>query len=266
MAAWKRVHRQVLSRTRTDHGVDWLAVEELLEIRIHGQPVAVLLCTPGREGDLVAGFLAAERVIAASGDLAGVEACRGGAEEEGRVWNAVLAPGVPFDPRARRFGVVNASCGLCGAARVEDLREQAVPAPPASRPSLAWLEEAFAAMARAQDVHARTAGVHAAALLPLAGGSADVAEDVGRHNAVDKVLGARLRVGGYPLEEACALLVSGRISFEIVQKAVLGGVAVLAGAGAPTSLAVEAATTLGLALYGLVRGGRANCYTGQAEG
>lgn len=220
---------------------------------------------PGRERDLVAGFLAAEGILRHPDDLVGVEPCRDPrtGRPEPNIWNAALTEGVAFDPRTSRFGVVTAACGLCGTRTLEDL-ERRVPPPAALPPALpgGFLEQGFRRMRRTQEVFARTAGVHAAALVETAGAWLDLAEDVGRHNAVDKVLGARFLAGEYPLERPAFLLVSGRVAFEIVQKAALAGIPAVAGVGAPTSLAVEAAARWNLALFGLVRDGSANRYHG----
>lgn len=242
--------------------VEPVAAEEPLEIRVRGAAFAVLLRTPGRERDLIAGFLAAERVIRGPEDLLEVEPCLD--RENGRaaphVWNAALAEGVAFDPRAARALMVGSACGLCGIRVLEDLRAglpRAIASPPPT--SVAAMRSAFAALRARQSLFARTAGAHGAALALAAEAGvlalADVAEDVGRHNAVDKLLGAALRAGRYPLETPAWLLVSGRISYEIVQKAALAGVGGVAGVGMPTSLAVSAARACGLSLHGFVRDG-----------
>lgn len=239
-----------------------MAVEEPLEIRVRGVPIAVLLRSPGREADLVAGFLAAERVIAHAEDLAAVEACvdpeTGAAARN--VWNAALAEGVAFDPRARRFSAVSSACSLCGTATLSELEREVPPLPPPPPLDPSWLDAAYRLLRAQQKVFERTGGVHAAALVRPDGSLLDAAEDVGRHNAVDKVLGARLRAGDYPMRQPAVLLLSGRVAFELAQKAALAAVPALAGVGAPTSLAVEAARRFGLALYGLVRPDSANRY------
>lgn len=242
-----------------------VAVEEPLEIRVRGTPVAVLLRLPGREADLVAGFLAGERVISRPEDLLGVEPCLD--PETGRpepnVWNAALAEGVAFDPRRRRFGYVSSSCGLCGVTALGELQRQVPPLPAGpAEISAAFLTRAFERLHREQPVFRRTSGTHAAALVRPGGDWLDTAEDVGRHNAVDKVLGARLRGDDYPLLQPCVLLVSGRVAFEIVQKAALAGVAAVAGVGVPTHLALDAAAAFGQSLFGLVRDGGATAYAG----
>jgi len=262
------VARDRLSARGGESAADFVAVEEPLEIRVRGNPLAVLMRLPGRERDLVAGFLGSEGVLRDSGDLGPIEPCMD--LESGRpspnVWNAGLADGLAFDPRARRFGLVSSSCGLCGTRTLEDLEKimPALPRVPAALPG-GFFQKSFQQLEEKQPVFHRTAGVHAAGLFQPDGVCLDVAEDVGRHNAVDKVLGARLRRGCYPSPEPVLLLVSGRISFEIVQKAALGGVGVVAGVSAPTSLAIEGAGRFGMALFGLARGARVNRYTGAVE-
>ncbi|MDA1260097.1 MAG: formate dehydrogenase accessory sulfurtransferase FdhD, partial [Planctomycetota bacterium] len=186
------------------------------------------------------------------------------------VWNAALAEGVAFDPRASRALVVGSACGLCGTRVLEDLRDglpRAIAAPMDVEPER--LRAAFAELRSQQPLFARTAGTHGAALAFAERDGAlalhDLAEDVGRHNAADKVLGAALRSGHYPLERPAWLLVSGRISYEIVQKAALAGVGAVAGVGMPTTLAVSAARACGLILHGFVREGGGLRYAPEAD-
>ncbi len=250
---------------------DAVAVEEPLELRLRGRPLAVLLRTPGRERDLIAGFLVAEGLVEAREDLLAVEPCPD--PETGRpsphVWNVALAEGLAARPRAERLFPVSSGCGLCGARTVEALALEA-PAPPRPRrlPGPDELGCAFAALRERQRLFAATAGCHGAGLWDLArpaGELRDVAEDVGRHNAVDVVLGARFLAGEHPLTRPHALLVSGRLSFELVQKAALGGVALLAGVGMPSSLAVRAARACGVTLVGWVRDGGGWVYAEPAD-
>lgn len=242
--------------------VEAVAAEEPLEIRVRGTPLAVLLRTPGRERDLIAGYLAAEGILRGPEDLLAIEPCADPATgaPAAHVWNAALAEGVAFDPRHVRTGTVGSACGMCGALLLEDLSRAATrrPARPATSPPAAdALPRAFAELRARQALYAATGGAHGAALAALgADGSLellDVAEDVGRHNAADRVLGARLRAGEWPLERPCALLVSGRVSYEIIHKCARAGVAAAAGVGMPTSLAVRAARACGVALAAFVR-------------
>ncbi|MAW59992.1 MAG: sulfurtransferase FdhD [Planctomycetes bacterium] len=248
---------------------DWVALEEPLEVRVAGAPLAVLLRSPGRERELLAGFLASEGVLRGPEDLAAIEACRDpqSGEPEPNIWNVALAEGVAFAPERRRLLPVGSTCGLCGARTLDELERELPRAVEHGPLALAadFFARADAALRQAQETHRRTAGSHGAGLFSLDGELLGFAEDVGRHNAVDKVLGARLLAGDYPLERPAVLQVTGRISFEIVQKAAMAGLAVMAGAGAPTSLAVEAAQRLGLGLFGLVRPERANCYAGRVD-
>lgn len=245
---------------------DWVAVEEPLELRVGGQPLAVLLRMPGQERELIAGFLASEGLLRGPEDLRAIEACRDPSTQaaEPNIWNVALAPGVIFEPESRRLLPIGSTCGLCGARTIDEL-ERELPAR-VQHQSLCLAADFFArsdaALRAAQQTHRKTAGCHGAGLFSADGSLLRFAEDVGRHNAVDKVIGAELLAGEYPLEEPRILQVTGRISFEIVQKAAMAGLAVVAGAGAPTHLAVDAAQRAGLGLFGLVRADRANHYTG----
>jgi len=246
---------------------DVVAMEEPLEIRVRGTSFAVLMRTPGRERDLVAGFLAAEGLIHAKDDVTAIEPCldvQTGLPEP-NIWNVALADGVAFDPRNLRQVMVSSSCGLCGARSLNDLA-RAMPELAAGLPkqlSLPKLLHAFAQLRQAQSLFDATAGCHGVALWdPLSAEILDVAEDVGRHNAVDKLLGAQLYADAYPATKPLALLISGRISFELVQKAALAGIPMLAGVGMPTSLAVNAAKQTGQVLLGWVRDAGANVYAG----
>jgi len=267
--SWREIQKERIGIRAGDAQLDEVAVEEPLEVRVHGSALAVLMRTPGREEDLIAGFLASEGVVAGSTDIAGVAPCAHleTGEPEPHIWNAVLAPGVQFDPRERRFGAVSASCGLCGTRTLEDLERQLPDlSPPPASIREGFLVKAFDDLRAAQTLFRKTGGTHGAALVDFDTSTLlEVAEDVGRHNAVDKVLGARLRSGDYPVQNPSALLVSGRISYEIIQKAALAAVGSVAGIGAPTSLAVDAAKAAGLTLVGMVKGGTANRYAGSID-
>jgi FdhD protein len=262
----------VRRRTRRDA----LAAEEPLEIRVvpaealrggrvppaGGHRVAVTMRTPGHDFELAAGFLFAEGVIAAGADVAAVSYCTDG-EQRYNVVNVVLAPGAPFDPAAlsRNF-YTTSSCGVCGKASIEAALGPACPR--ISDPVTVDAETLLALPGRlraAQAVFERTGGLHAAALFTAGGELLRVREDVGRHNALDKLLGASLLEGGVPLAGR-VVLASGRLSFELVQKAARAGVPVLAGVSAPSSLAVELAAGAGVTLVGFLREGRFNVYAG----
>lgn len=242
--------------------VEAVATEEPLEIRVRGQTFAVLLRTPGRERDLIAGFLASEGILQSADDLRAIEPCppAAGALPDDAAWNVALAEGLSVDP-ARARGLVGSSCGTCGTRMLADLQRALPrrPGPPAPLPDLAALQRVFAEVRRRQPTFQLTAGTHGAGLAEILpdGGLLllDTAEDVGRHNAADKLLGAQLRAGNWPLARPLLLLVSGRISHEIVHKCALAGAAAVAGVGMPTSLAVRGARVAGIRLLGFVRDG-----------
>ncbi len=242
--------------------VDLVAVEEPLEIRLAGDPLAVTMRTPGEDRFLALGFLFAEGVIASVDDVGSAAHCgRPGDEGYGNVIDVVPAPGVTLDPSrlegTRRGTLTTASCGVCGRRSIDDLiarvgvvdAEIVVP-----REVLASAPER---LEEGQARFAHTGGMHAAAASSATGETIALAEDVGRHNAVDKVLGHLLheRAG------ASILAVSGRVSFEIVQKAAAARIPVIAAVSAPTSLAVDLAERAGITLAAFVRGGRLNVYT-----
>ncbi|HEU0016599.1 MAG TPA: formate dehydrogenase accessory sulfurtransferase FdhD [Longimicrobium sp.] len=254
-------------RTRDDA----LAVEEPLEIRVDladGQShrVSVTMRTPGADFELAAGFLFGEGLIAGPGALASLRYCTDGGQQQYNVVTAALAPGAPFDPAslARNF-YATSSCGVCGKASIEAAMGPAcarVGPGPVIPPEL--LVSLPARLRAEQKVFDRTGGLHAAAHFSPGGGLVRVREDVGRHNALDKLVGAALLAGELPLADA-VVLVSGRLSFELVQKAARAGVTVLAGVSAPSSLAVELAEQVGMTLAGFVREPGFNVYTGGAR-
>ncbi|OII63696.1 sufurtransferase FdhD [Streptomyces sp. CC53] len=248
---------------------DTLVAEEPLEIRLNGKPLAVTMRTPGDDFALAVGFLVSEGVLAAPSDVRNVAYCAGATEDGRNTYNVVdvrLAPEVPVpDITLERNVYTTSSCGLCGKASLDAVRTTTrFPLEAARSPVrvgvevLAGLPERLRA---AQRVFERTGGLHAAALFSQDGELLDVREDVGRHNAVDKVVGRALREGLLPLDRT-VLLVSGRASFELAQKAVMAGVPVLAAVSAPSSLAVDLAAEAGLTLVGFLRGGDMNVYAG----
>lgn len=247
---------------------DAVAAEEPLEIRLawgeRVQRLAVTMRTPGHDADLAVGFLAGEGVVQQPADV--VEAfhtpLQGGTADP-NVVVVRLAEGVRFDAsRLERHVYTTSSCGVCGKASLEAVRAIRGPdLPDGPRLAPETIHALPAALRRAQAAFDQTGGLHAAALFDAAGALLVVREDVGRHNAVDKVVGAFLRAGaGVPVESV--LLVSGRASFELVQKAVAAGIPILAAVGAPSSLAVDLAADAGLTLVGFVRDGRFNVYAG----
>jgi FdhD protein len=234
---------------RRDDGVtDEVAVEEPLELRVDGEPLAVTMRTPGHDEELAAGFLHGE------GLLAGPPAFRPTLDA-----NTVDVRGpLARDPGARRF-YTTSSCGVCGKGALAEVAVHAAPLPAGPRVPrgvLAGLPERLE-----QPEFARTGGLHATGLFDERGALLLVREDVGRHNAMDKVVGRALLDGEAPLHDRL-LCVSGRLSFELVQKATVAGAPVLVGVGAPTSLAVTLAADRGLTLCGFARGGRLNVYAG----
>ena len=241
-----------------EHRADLLAVEEPLEIRVDGAPLAVTMRTPGNDIDLAAGFLFSEGLLPRLDDVHEIRMC------DENVAAVTLAPGrtLAGGPAARGF-LTTSACGVCGKDSIEAIRVRSafdLAADPVlvSPAVLAGLPDRLRA---AQRVFSRTGGLHAAGLFTADGTLLALREDVGRHNAVDKVAGWALRGGLLPLA-GHILLVSGRVSFELVQKAVMMGVPVLAAVSAPSSLAAALAGETGLTLVGFLRGETMNVYAG----
>ncbi len=268
--ARRRVLRLTLADQPGEPRADLLAAEEPLGIRIGGQPVSLTMRTPGDDIDLTAGWLFSEGLIAGQADIASIRICdgtrcgHGEHEATGNVAEVTLRPGLELRPDQRRAFLTSSACGVCGKTSIGELlvpglydlsQDESL----VSASVLAGLPDALRA---AQRVFERTGGLHAAGLFTAAGDLVTVREDVGRHNAVDKVVGWALRAGRLPLS-GCVLLVSGRASFELVQKAVLAGVPVLAAVSAPSSLAADLAGEAGLTLVGFLRGQSMNVYAGQ---
>jgi FdhD protein len=246
---------------------DMLAVEEPLEIRVGGEPLTVTMRTPGDDIDLAAGFLFCEGIVAGASDLISIRICGapGGAPDAEANVADVRLTGHAQDAAAllRRSFLTTSACGICGKESIETVRTRA--AYDVSADDVAVDPAALLRMPDrlrdAQRVFARTGGLHAAGLFTAAGDLIALREDVGRHNAVDKVVGWALRAGRLPLH-GCVLVVSGRASFELVQKALMAGVPVLAAVSAPSSLAAELADETGMTLAGFVRGSSMNIYAG----
>lgn len=247
---------------------DALAAEEPLELRVAGKPLAVTMRTPGNDVELAHGFLLSEGVISSAADVFSARYCDS-VDDTGRntynVLDLALADGVPLpDTGVERNFYTTSSCGVCGKAALDAVKlktrfppgESTFAVPPEV---LSGLPDALRAK---QRVFASTGGLHAAALFGADGTLLAVREDVGRHNAVDKVLGWALLENRVPLSN-CGLLVSGRASFELVQKAAMAGVPMLAAVSAPSSLAVELAEENGITLIGFLRGASMNLYTGE---
>lgn len=243
--------------------------EEPLEIRVaapgrNSERVAITMRTPGHDFELAVGFLLAEGILDPAA-LRAVRYCVEAGEQLHNVVTVDLAAPVTLE-RARRFNV-SASCGVCGSASVDELAERCTRLPAGPQVPASVLLELPDALRRAQPVFDATGGVHAAGLFSAAGACLAVREDVGRHNAVDKLLGwqvlaAHGRDAPAPDAAPVALVVSGRVSFEIVQKAAVGRLPIIVAVSAPSSLAVETARRLGVTLLAFARGERANVYAG----
>jgi FdhD protein len=242
--------------------LDTLAVEEPLEIRVGKHSIAVTMRTPGHDFELAAGFLYGEGVIAGRQDIQQISYCTPPDQpQQYNIVNVHLAHGVAFDPqRFSRHVYTTSSCGICGKTSLDQVRA-ALPAKPLARfvPTDDLLVSLPEKLRQAQVIFGKTGGLHAAALFDAQGKLRLLREDVGRHNAVDKLVGALLMDKALPAPDTI-LMVSGRASFELVQKALMAGIPALAAVGAPTSLAVDLAREFGLTLIGFLRGDRFNLY------
>ncbi len=237
------------TRVRYDGGEDEVAVEDPLEIRVEGEPLAVTMRTPGHDEELALGFLYTEGLIDGSREA--------GLTEDLAANTVEVAGPLIRDPSRRRF-YTTSSCGVCGKGAIEEVlvASRALPeGPVVARSLLAKLPQRLD-----QPGFARTGGLHATGLFDADGELLHSREDVGRHNAMDKVVGRALLDGDVPLGERM-LCVSGRLSFELVQKAAVAGAPILVGVGAPSSLAITLADERGITLCGFARGERVNVYT-----
>ena len=237
-----------------------------MEVRVQGPgqtavPVAVTMRTPGADFELAAGFLFTEGLIERSDDVLRISYCEDLPPEEQQYNVVTVEVAGAFDAEAigRNF-VATSSCGVCGKATLDDVQVHCRPLAPGPEVDAGAILAMPEALRGRQAVFGRTGGLHAAGLFAADGSLRSVREDVGRHNAVDKVVGEHLLAGEIPLSGE-VLQVSGRIGFEIVQKAARAGIPLLSAVGAPSSLAVEAAERLGMTLVGFVRDGRFNVYT-----
>ena len=254
---------------------DVLAVEEPLEIRVGYGPtgqrehrtLSITMRTPGHDFELAAGFLFTEGIVRSRQELLGVIYCPDVEKEEERenVVRAELVPTTTPDlPRLERHFYTSSSCGVCGKTSIDAVHAASCPILPTTGPYVHpdVIHELPARQRAAQALFEQTGGLHAAALFSPAGELLLLREDVGRHNALDKVIGAALLQEWLPLHQHI-LLVSGRVSFELVQKAAVAGIGVLAAVGAPSSLAVSAARNFGMTVCGFVRQNRYNVYCGE---
>jgi FdhD protein len=244
---------------------DALAVEEPLEIRLRltgraHKAISITMRTPGEDAELAAGFLFTEGIISSPDQITNIRHCGPGL-------NTIvveLTAGVSLDlKRLERHFYTSSSCGVCGKRSIEALNTGAKKLADPDRPAFdtEFINHLPEALRRGQATFDKTGGLHASALFNADGSLDIIREDVGRHNALDKVIGAKLLVGRLPLSES-VLLVSGRVSFELVQKALMAGIPILAAVGAPSSLAVELAREFGMTLIGFARDDRFNVYCG----
>jgi FdhD protein len=248
-----------------DRGVDEVVVEEPLEIRVAGDPVSITMRTPGNDRELAIGFLFGEGVVTSLDDVGSVAHCGSPTDEGfGNVIDVLPGPGVALAPErivgARRGTLTTASCGVCGRLSIDDLIARCSPVSDFSTIASDELPRMFAAMRAAQHAFARTGGTHAAGVFDLAGSEPLVREDIGRHNAVDKVVGAML-LGGRAFSGGRVLLVSGRASFEIVQKAAVARIGIVASVSAASTLAIDLARAMKITLISFVREGKMNVYS-----
>ena len=245
-----------------ERGDDAVAVERALEIRVGGRPLAVTLCTPGHDRELALGFLAGEGLVARRADVVAARELPAACADQPDAIELTLAPGMAIDwAKLERHFAATAACGLCGRAHLEALRAGLTPMAadvvlPAE--ALARLPER---LREAQVAFAETGGLHAAAWCDATLAPQVLREDVGRHNAVDKVAGWLLEAGRYPAG-LCLMWVSGRAGAEIVLKVARARIPMLAAVGAPSTLAVDLAQASAMTLIGFLRGGRMNVYSG----
>lgn len=244
---------------------DELVAEEPLEIRVCGRAISVTMRTPEHDAELAAGFLLSEGVVRRREDILRIQSC--GPTQCGNRVNVILQAGVSVGfEKLTRHVFAASSCGLCGKATISAIRTQFDPIADSESPhfSAALIASMPGIMRRTQETFDRTGGLHAAALFDESGRLLVVREDVGRHNAVDKVLGHSLSNGLLPLSRH-VLVVSGRSSFEIMQKALAGRIPIVAAVSAPSSLAVDFAKENNQTLIGFLRDARMNVYCGHAR-
>jgi FdhD protein len=244
---------------------DQLVTEEPLEIRVYGTgqeptPLVVTMRTPGNDFELAIGFCVSEGIVASPAALDSIAYCTGGEGEQ--LYNVVtvkLRAPLPAEVHERRF-LANSSCGICGKAALDDVEVRCAPVAPGPTVAASTISRLPASLAEHQRVFGATGGLHAAARFAADGSFVAAREDVGRHNALDKLVGHAFLDGALPLSSDI-LLVSGRVSFELVQKAAVAGIPILCAVSAPSSLAVGAAERFGQTVVGFVRDDRFNVYT-----
>jgi FdhD protein len=250
-------------RPASEH--DYVAVEEPMEVRVNGASFAVIMRTPGHDRDLAAGFLLSEDVIHGAGDIGAIEYCVDTTEEgRGNTIN-VTVTGAAAERVAARLGerrqvTMTSACGLCGRRTIESLQSRVAGVGGDWTVSADVVASLPGRLRESQSAFESTGGLHAAGLFDRSGALQISAEDVGRHNAVDKLVGRTLLQGTHPLSDLI-LLVSGRTSYELVQKALLAGIPLIAAVSAPSSLAVDLAEQSRITLCGFVRGPSFNIYS-----
>jgi FdhD protein len=256
-------HRALRWRSgKTSERDEKLAVEEPLEIRLAGRRFTLTMRTPGHDEELAAGFLFAEGFVNDASELGEIRRVRGrkGAPEPNAIDIVLNVPADGLRSRLKRNFVMSSSCGVCGKTSIDSIRRRVAPASDSARVAPATLLAIPEKLRAGQRVFAATGGLHGAAIFSLDGTMLAIREDVGRHNAVDKVIGYALTNAMVPLAHHL-MMVSGRLSFEIVQKAAAAGVPILAAVSAPSSLAVELAEEIGTTLVGFLRDGSFKIYT-----
>ncbi len=250
--------RRLLQATREveSNEQDWVAVEEPLEIRAEGRNVAITMRTPGHDPELAAGFLFTEGIVHDANDIVKIVVV------EPNVIDVQVSRPIDLERLERHF-YMSSSCGVCGKTSIQSVEAAGCVLLDRERPVVdaEIIHRLPGALRARQAVFDRTGGLHAAALFDTNGDLIEVREDVGRHNALDKLIGNAVLGRRTPLAESI-LLVSGRVSFELVQKAAMAGLAMIAAVGAPSSLAIETALRFGMTLAGFVRDGRFNLYSG----
>lgn len=241
---------------------DYVVTEEPLEVRVRGKSVAVTMRTPGRDEELAAGFLLTEGIIHKREDVVEIAYCQQGeAANHENTLNVFLSPQVEVDfEQLTRHVFASSSCGLCGKASIESVHQHFAPVASELVVAPEIIVQLPERLRRAQETFSKTGGLHAAAIFDSQGNLIVLREDVGRHNAVDKVIGHCFLRGVLPLDQHL-LLVSGRASFEIMQKALAAGIPIVCAVSAPSSLAVEFANESGQTLIGFLRGETMNIYT-----
>jgi FdhD protein len=258
-----REHRALRwDRGKTSDRTEKLAVEEPLEIRLAGRRFTLTMRTPGHDEELAAGFLFAEGFISDATELGEIRRVRSrkGAPEPNALDIVLNVPADGLRARLKRNFVMSSSCGVCGKTSIDSIRHRVAPPSDSARVDHATMLALADTLRAGQRVFAATGGLHGAAIFSLDGTMLAIREDVGRHNAVDKVIGYALTNAMLPLSRNL-MMVSGRLSFEIVQKAAAAGVPILAAVSAPSSLAVELAEEVGTTIVGFLRDGSFNIYT-----